>query len=198
MEQIKIKNIVVTGFGPFGEHKINASWEAVKELSKISNDKLKNKYEVNLIIEEIPVAYDHVDSRVPQLWKEYDPLFMIHVGVSGGAKCLTIENRAHGYGYLKKDVKQCSPCEGSDCEVALATEIDVKKICEEVNKKKFCEACVSDDAGRYLCEYTYFQSLRVQCKKTIFVHVPDFDVYPTSVTAQGLDSIVCHLLENLS
>lgn len=123
---------------------------------------------------------------------------MIHVGVSGAAKCLTIENKAHGYGYSRKDVQECCPCEGSDCEVALATEIDVKKICEEVNKKKFCEACVSDDAGRYLCEYTYFQSLRVQCKKTIFVHVPDFDVYPTSVTAQGLDSIVCHLLENLS
>lgn len=79
MEQIKIKNIVVTGFGPFGAHKINASWEAVKEFSKISNDKLKKNYNVNLIIEEIPVVYDHVDSRVPELWKEYDPLVSIEI-----------------------------------------------------------------------------------------------------------------------
>ena len=27
--------IVVTGYGPFGEHKINASWEAVKRLKDL-------------------------------------------------------------------------------------------------------------------------------------------------------------------
>ncbi|XP_008551584.1 pyroglutamyl-peptidase 1 [Microplitis demolitor] len=199
MDEVGAKNIVVTGFGPFGCHVVNASWEAVKELSKISTDKLKTQYNVNLIIEEIPVAYDHVSNRVPEIWENYDPLFVIHVGVSAAAKCLTIENKAHGTGYSRKDIKECCPCEDGDedCKKFMTTEIDVDNICEEVNKKGVCKACVSDNAGRYLCEYTYYQSLRVQCKRTIFVHVPDFNVYPTSLTAQGLDTIVCHLLENL-
>ena len=29
------RSIVVTGYGPFGDHKINASWEAVKQLKDL-------------------------------------------------------------------------------------------------------------------------------------------------------------------
>ena len=32
MEKTDKKFILVTGYGPFGKHKINASWEAVKRL----------------------------------------------------------------------------------------------------------------------------------------------------------------------
>ena len=32
------KSIVVTGYGPFGDHKINASWEAVKRLKELWNN----------------------------------------------------------------------------------------------------------------------------------------------------------------
>ena len=43
MEQEKIetterkpqRSIVVTGYGPFGDHKVNASWEAVKHLKEL-------------------------------------------------------------------------------------------------------------------------------------------------------------------
>ena len=48
--------VVVTGFGPFGVHKVNASWVAVQQLKTIGlNDPF-----VNLIVEEIKVDYDHV------------------------------------------------------------------------------------------------------------------------------------------
>ena len=32
------KSIVVTGYGPFGDHKVNASWEAVKSLKELWNN----------------------------------------------------------------------------------------------------------------------------------------------------------------
>ena len=46
MEQEKIettetkpqRSIVVTGYGPFGDHKVNASWEAVKRLKELWNN----------------------------------------------------------------------------------------------------------------------------------------------------------------
>ena len=41
------RSIVVTGYGPFGDHKINASWEAVKQLKDLW-DKDTKKHEVRL------------------------------------------------------------------------------------------------------------------------------------------------------
>ena len=35
--------IVVTGYGPFGDHKVNASWEAVKRLKNLWNEEQGNK-----------------------------------------------------------------------------------------------------------------------------------------------------------
>lgn len=60
-------NVLVTGFGPFGEHKINASWEAVKLLPEY------DLQGINLFIEEIEVAYTTVERKVPLLWKEINP-----------------------------------------------------------------------------------------------------------------------------
>merc|ERR1712130_2007 len=54
--------IVVTGYGPFGKHKVNASWEAVKRLKDLWNEEQGNK-EVTLITEEIPVSYDFVQEQ---------------------------------------------------------------------------------------------------------------------------------------
>ena len=48
--------VVVTGFGPFGAHKVNASWVAVQELKAIG---LEDPF-VDLVVEEITVAYDYV------------------------------------------------------------------------------------------------------------------------------------------
>jgi pyroglutamyl-peptidase len=77
MENDVQQTVVVTGFGPFGAHKINASWEAVKqlpELLKISKDSMK----INLIIEEIPVAYKHVSFKIKELWEKHKPSVSIY------------------------------------------------------------------------------------------------------------------------
>lgn len=66
------RTVLVTGFGPFGKHKVNASWEAVKELYE-RRDELRELHNINLIIDHIPVAYDHVTEKIPQLWKEHEP-----------------------------------------------------------------------------------------------------------------------------
>lgn len=59
--------VLVTGFGPFGEHKVNASWEAVKLLQKRKVDRAE------IIVEQIPVTYAYVEEAIPLLWKKYNP-----------------------------------------------------------------------------------------------------------------------------
>lgn len=59
--------VIITGFGPFGEHKVNASWEAVRLLQKFKIDGAK------IVVEEIPVTYSYVEERIPLLWENYKP-----------------------------------------------------------------------------------------------------------------------------
>ncbi|XP_015112158.1 pyroglutamyl-peptidase 1 [Diachasma alloeum] len=191
------RNVVVTGFGPFGVHPVNASWEAVKLLKERSSKKLKDLYNIDLIIEAIPVVYDYVASRIPEIWKEHDPLFVVHVGVSGKANCVTIESHASSSGYTRRDVVEKCP---NDCGMActrLSVGLDVNAICQNVKDKFNCDICVSDDAGRYLCEYTLYQSLAIEQHRTLFVHVPDLDCYSSEETERGIFGVICCLIESL-
>lgn len=60
--------MLIAGFGPFGEHSVNASWVAVQNLKQ--RNLLPN---VNVHIEEIPVDYMKVSQIVPDLWKQKNP-----------------------------------------------------------------------------------------------------------------------------
>lgn len=66
------RKIIVTGFGPFNEHTINASWEAVRLLPE-----LLAETDFELIIEEIPVTYKDVDERIKILWEIHSPWVMV-------------------------------------------------------------------------------------------------------------------------
>lgn len=63
--------VLLSGFGPFGEHSINASWESVKEVSTIE---LEEKYNIKIVNVEIPVIYEEVDRQIPALWEKYKPI----------------------------------------------------------------------------------------------------------------------------
>lgn len=64
--------VLVTGFGPFDKHVVNASWEAVKELQTLWTQSVEFS-DVELIAEEIPVSYNYVSTCIPQLWKKHSP-----------------------------------------------------------------------------------------------------------------------------
>lgn len=62
--------VLVTGFGPFLNHPVNASWEAVKLMNK---EEIEKKHNVELVLLEIPVTYENVDEFVPALWETHTP-----------------------------------------------------------------------------------------------------------------------------
>ena len=115
------------------------------------------------------------------------------------AKCLTLESKAVSKGYSRKDVNN-QICVSEDIfqDEVLKTHIDVHSICEYINTytaTSGCEACVSENAGRYLCEYIFYNSLNIDPARTIFIHVPDLDVYSSVQTAKGLYDIICYLIK---
>ncbi|XP_039759647.1 pyroglutamyl-peptidase 1 [Pararge aegeria] len=192
--------VLVTGFGPFLNHPVNASWEAVRAMNK---EEIENKCNVELVQLEIPVTYENVDEFVPALWETHTPKLMIHVGVSSVANCITLETQAHRKGYQRLDYFNKCPANfacSAEGAIRIHTKLDAERICKDYNDNPLMEtsAITSKDAGRYLCEYIYYTSLSVNNKRTLFVHVPDMNIYSTDQTARALERILELCLEQIA
>nr|XP_026492320.1 pyroglutamyl-peptidase 1 [Vanessa tameamea] len=192
--------VLVTGFGPFLNHPVNASWEAVKLMNK---EEIEKKHNVEFVQLEIPVTYENVDEFVPALWDTHTPKLMIHVGVSSIASNITLETQAHRKGYQRLDyfdkcpANHVCPAEGA---IRIHTKLDTEKICKDFNDGCPLEetsAITSKDAGRYLCEYIYYTSLSVDNTRTLFIHVPDANIYSSEKTARALERILDLCLEQV-
>ena len=76
---------------------------------------------------------------------------MVHVGVSGIAKELTLEQQAHNDGYDKYDVEECYPdnyCCVEGAPELLVSKLDLEKVKDVVNYTAGIECIVSTDPGR--------------------------------------------------
>lgn len=193
--------VLVTGFGPFLNHPVNASWEAVKLMNK---DEIEKKHNVELVQLEIPVTYENVDEFVPAIWETHTPKLLIHVGVSSIANNITIETQAHRKGYQRLDYFDKCPANHvctAEGAIRIHTKLDTEKLCNDFNDgnpPKDTSAIVSKDAGRYLCEYIYYTSLSVDNTRTLFIHVPDTNVYSSEQTARALEKILDLCLEQVN
>ncbi|XP_017053056.1 pyroglutamyl-peptidase 1 [Drosophila ficusphila] len=201
------KLIVVSGFGPFtGHDTINASWEAVKLLPEVLS---YNGTEYDIEKRLVQVEYGAVDEAVTEIWKR-QPDLVIHVGVSGVAKCVYIEKLAYNHKFRRPDNSGQYLPNGS-CELphnghanVLKCGLDVDKIVAAVNEE--CDGCVaptndnikplgatkvSKNVGDFLCGYIYLKSLDVDKKRSLFVHVPPIDKpFSTEKTAEIVFAVV--------
>ncbi|KAM4739197.1 pyroglutamyl-peptidase 1-like [Anableps anableps] len=192
------RTVVVTGFGPFGEHTVNASWVAVQEMKKLGLGT-----NVDLHVHEVPVEYQKVQSLVPSLWKQYHPQLLIHVGVSGMATTVTLEKCGRNHGYKGLDNSsfcpdsQCCIVGGPDCIYSV---IDMDSVCKRVTAIAGLGVAVSvsKDAGRYLCDFTYYTSLHLSNGRSAFIHVPPLGKpYSGEELGRALQVIIREMLEVL-
>nr|XP_040146202.1 pyroglutamyl-peptidase 1 isoform X3 [Ictidomys tridecemlineatus] len=241
MEQPR-KAVVVTGFGPFGEHTVNASWIAVqgepsrsrlpspspsalhtlplfpavwgltcvvKSAQSLCGPSLLQELEklglgdsVDLHVYEIPVEYKTVQRLIPALWEKHSPQLVVHVGVSGMATTVTLEKCGHNKGY--KGLDNCRFCPGSQCCVEDGPEsidsiIDMDAVCKRVTTLGLdVTVTISQDAGRYLCDFTYYTSLYQSHGRSAFVHVPPLGKpYNADQLGRALRAIIEEMLDLL-
>lgn len=81
--------VLVTGFGPFINHPVNASWEAVRRMNK---DELEKEHNIDLVLLEIPVTYENVDEFVPALWETHTPKVSFHTLIHLSIHTLSLVN----------------------------------------------------------------------------------------------------------
>ena len=69
-------NILITGFGPFRDHVVNASWEAVKLLNPDGIPWPANipvGTPLHITFCQLEVAYTAIHKQVPSLWNKQRP-----------------------------------------------------------------------------------------------------------------------------
>jgi len=190
-------SIVITGFGPFRDHKTNASWEAVRLVPGLWEDKVHP-----LTVEEIPVDYTWVQGQESSRWEE--AVFTVHVGVSSRDQVITLECQAHNTGYCQPDVQGCIPTHG-ECvqggEHMHRTCLDLDSILKELTVTGAnigVEFGLSEDPGHYLCDFVYYRSLHASRGRSLFVHVPPLGKpYTASQMAQAIVILVETIIRNL-
>lgn len=187
--------VLLTGFGLFRGYGYNSSSEVVKALA---NTGIPG---VRLVTREVPVEYNTVMTVVPQLWQEFNPDLVVHCGMNATARNLVVEHEANNGSYCAMDNRGIVPNKGLCCRVSpqnerLRTCFDLTALTEKL-KTAGCPVPVvtSNDAGRYLCEFIYFTSLRIS-PWTVFIHVPPIgEPYSVQQLACTVSTIVLALLE---
>lgn len=201
--------VLVTGFGPFREqYPINPSWEIAKDLPsylpplRAKDAKSRGAADippVRILVypEPIRVNYQVVRRLVPSLWETYQGRkvdVVIHIGMAGPRPYYCIERRGHRDGYEHTDVdgEKVDQSPGDDwIWRGLPTEIETELDMEDILKRwkehsaEDMDLRISEDAGRYLCDFIYYSSLSHLYKeqrerKVVFLHVPA-DASPANV-----------------
>lgn len=162
--------IYLTGFEPFGDHAINASWEAVKGFPW-------NDPRATLEREQLPVDYRALHKYLPTRLNEINPDVILHLGVMSARGFLRLEQRA------KNQIGQTLDNAGyrpEDPEIEVAgpdfhqSSFPIPLILERLNERGL-PARGSEDAGSYLCNFSYYLSLnwgKTRKVAVAFLHVP--------------------------
>ncbi|XP_005659830.1 pyroglutamyl-peptidase 1-like protein isoform X1 [Sus scrofa] len=185
--------VVVTGFGPFRQHLVNSSWEAVKELSKLGLGS-----DVELRILQLPVDYREVKQRVTRIWEDLQPQLTVHVGVDPAVKAIFLEQRGKNRGYRDADIRGFRPERGvclPDGPEVIVSRVDMKAVSRRVAVEGVAVA-FSGDAGRYVCDYAYYLSLHHGNGCAALIHVPRLSPWlPASLLGKALQVIIQEMLK---
>ncbi|XP_047594701.1 pyroglutamyl-peptidase 1-like protein isoform X2 [Lutra lutra] len=189
--------VVVTGFGPFRQHLVNSSWEAVKVLSKLG---LNGDKDVELRILQLPVDYREVKQKVTRIWEDLKPQLVVHIGMDTSAKAIILEQCAKNRSYQDADIRGFRPARGEclpDGPEVIASEVSMKAVCKRFAVEGV-EVIFSRDAGSYVCDYTYYLSLHHGNGYAALIHVPRLSRwFPARLLGKALQVIIQDMLKEL-
>lgn len=165
--------ILVTGFDPFGEDKMNPAIEAVKELP----DKIADAKIIKL---EIPTVFHKSAELVHQSLLKEEPDYILHIGQAGGRLDLTPERIAINLDDARiPDNQGEQPIDEpiiSDGEAAYFSQLPIKAMVSYI-KDAGVPASVSNTAGTFVCNHIMYQTLyqthtKYPKMKAGFMHIP--------------------------
>jgi pyroglutamyl-peptidase len=185
--QVTSMRVVLAGFGPFPGTPVNPSAVLVKALARRRRPALAD---IACISHIFATAYAAVDRDLPKLLGDA-PDIVLMFGVATGRRQLCIETRArNALSLLHPDARGYSPPRGviaPNGPTALRGTAPFWQLLGAARTRGF-PVRLSRDAGRYLCNYTYWRALertRNAGPLVLFVHIPAVALRPRRRRQQG-------------
>lgn len=152
--------VLVTGFGPFKGFDINPSTLVVEDLI----------YDGNIVVrkEIFAVHQQDIQDRYPQILNEFQPDFILNIGLNASSGGLNLET------FAINSLKDQQSFKSIRDNLAYQTNIDTLFLADSLCKEGI-PATRSDYAGSYYCNYIYYLSLE-WCSQNkgnaMFLHIP--------------------------
>ena len=168
--------ILLTGFEPFANFKVNSSWQAV-QLMAAEGENL-------FVCECLQVDYHSARKQLVRLLELHRPESCLCTGLAVGDR-FRLERHA-------RKPEQFSDLKGPDLYTGQWPWDEALESFQETN----LPALSSEDAGQYICESTYWSLLDFRNKhgypeKAAFLHVPPLsEDWPIEKIASGIKAML--------
>jgi pyroglutamyl-peptidase len=170
------ETFLVTGFEPFGEHRTNSSWEAIR--------RLRSGWPEDIVSLELPVDHRLAHELLRQTLDERAPHAVLCPGLAKG-NVFRVEHNARRPSMLG-DASEQERLEGRWPWLEMHAALGQTGV----------QVIDSHDAGQYVCESTYWSLLAYAGNArppefAAFLHVPhESDDNPLDRIAAAVDSVV--------
>ena len=185
--------ILITGFEPFGGSDINSSWETAARVGQMAPK------DVNIEVRRLPVSFRKAGETVRDILNESRPDVLIMLGQRGKGQSIDVERIAVNLMDSSKpdndgDCPQELPIV-TDGESAYFSNLPVKALRDAVLQKGI-PAKVSNSAGLYVCNTTYYNALDEIYRhslpmRAVFVHLPKIsEEFTVDLLADSVRTII--------
>lgn len=166
--------ILLTGYEPFLDMRINPSMEAIKLLEGMEY----NGYEV--VVEEIPMRYAEVKDIIRGLVDKHEPVAVICTGVSSIGAGVAVErvaiNLGSADGRVNFGFERVDQVLNPEGPVAYWSTLPIREIVKEINENRV-PAYISNTAGTQGCNLIFYHLMDYLAEKNLdipagFIHVP--------------------------
>lgn len=156
-------DILLTYFEPFGGAETNISQQVAEGIEVEGVVKLC-----------LPVSFKRAPKMLREAIERYQPEYVLCLGQCAEGEKVRLERFAMNVMDSEKgDNDGYQPNEETidvDAPLALQTGLDIKQLQKECADAKL-PTVVSNSAGLYVCNRTYFEALRLN-RNSLFVHIP--------------------------
>lgn len=165
--------VLLTGFEPFGQEKVNPSWETVKAFPELRED-------VEVLKICLPVSFQKAVTMLEQAVDDYRPDVVLSIGQAGGRCAIEVERVAINMVDSNKpdnDGYQPHECQlRADAPNAYFSNLPLKRLVEAIQNEGI-PAAISNSAGLYVCNSVFYTAMHLVYSKypnmqAGFIHVP--------------------------
>lgn len=166
---VRMKRLLLTGFGPFPGAPENPTAQIVQNLAA------HPLAGVVLVTRILPVIWQAADARMTALIDEVKPDAILHLGLATKRRTIGVETRARNETTrLQPDADNLCCASGTIDPLGPGlrhARVDTVHVVE-VLRSAGLDAELSDDAGDYICNHTLYLSLGSKVPQVGFLHLP--------------------------